>query len=116
MRQYMKGAIVAGLVFILAGCQTQAASREYEVNGVLAVDPASKTLELDHEEIPGYMKAMKMKYPVADAKLLDGFKVGDSVLDACHITHQDRMAVDLPNDDVAEAIWRLHSTPGPQRD
>ena len=79
MRQYMKGAIVAGLVFILAGCQPQAASREYEVNGVLAVDPASKTLELDHEEIPGYMKAMKMKYPVADAKLLDGFKVGDSV-------------------------------------
>lgn len=80
MRQYVKGAIVAGLVFILAGCQPQAASREYKVKGVvLAVDTASKTLELDHEEIPGYMKAMRMKYPVADAKLLDGLKVGDSV-------------------------------------
>ena len=80
MRQHVKGAIVAGLVFILAGCQRQAASRVYEVKGaVVAVDPASKTLELDHEEIPGYMKAMRMTYPIADAKLLDGLKAGDSV-------------------------------------
>lgn len=80
MRQHVKGVIVAGLVFILAGCQRQAASRVYEVKGaVVAVDPASKTLELDHEEIPGYMKAMRMTYPIADAKLLEGLKAGDSV-------------------------------------
>ena len=81
MRQQVKGGVIAGLVFILAGCQPQAASRMYEVKGaVVAVDPAAKTLELDHEEIPGYMQAMRMTYPVADAKLLEGLSAGDSVL------------------------------------
>lgn len=81
VRQQVKCGVFAGLVFILAGCQGQAASRVYDVKGtVLAVDSAAKTLELDHEEIPGYMQAMKMTYPVADAKLLEGLNAGDSVL------------------------------------
>jgi protein SCO1/2 len=81
VRQQVKGVVIASLVFILAGCQRQAASRVYDVKGtVVAVDPAAKTLELDHEEIPGYMQAMRMTYPVADAKLLEGLSAGDSVL------------------------------------
>lgn len=80
MRQHVKGAIVAGLVVVLAGCQRPAASRVYDVKGVVvAVDSASRTLELDHEAIPGYMNAMRMTYPVADAKLLDGLVAGDSI-------------------------------------
>lgn len=79
MLQQVKGVVIAGLVLILAGCQ--AASRVYDVKGtVVAVDPTAKTLELDHEEIPGYMQAMRMTYPVADAKLLEGLSAGDSVL------------------------------------
>lgn len=81
MRQQLKGVVIAGLVFILAGCQGQAAGRTYEIKGaVIAVDPAAKTVELDHEQIAGYMGAMRMTYPVADAKLLEGLRPGDSVL------------------------------------
>lgn len=81
VRQQVKGVVVAGVVLILAGCQRQGASRMYEIKGaVVAVDPAAKTVELDHEEIAGYMRAMRMTYPVADAKLLEGLSAGDSVL------------------------------------
>jgi protein SCO1/2 len=82
MLQHIKSAVTAGLILVLAGCQGQAGSagRTYDLKGVVvSVDPASKTLELDHEEIPGFMKAMKMNYTVADAKLLEGLKAGDSV-------------------------------------
>lgn len=74
---------------VLAGCQNQsgtsAASKSttakvYEVTGkVVSLDPAKKVVSLDHEDIPGFMKAMTMEFPVADAKLLDGMKAGDAV-------------------------------------
>jgi Cu/Ag efflux protein CusF len=37
------------------------------------------SVEVDHEEIPGLMPAMRMEFFVSDKKLLDGLKVGDSV-------------------------------------
>lgn len=56
------------------------AEKEYDIKGTV-VDVASdkKAVTLDHEEIPGLMKAMKMKYPVSDPKVLDGIAAGDKV-------------------------------------
>ncbi len=52
----------------------------YDVTGkVVAVDPDKKTVTLDHEDIPGLMKAMEMKFSVEDAKVLEGIKAGDQV-------------------------------------
>ena len=88
MLQYLKGAVVIGVVVASAGCQGRA-SREYELKGaVVAVDPASRTVELDHEEIPGFMQAMTMKYPVSDAKLLEGLKAGDSIRGTLKVQRQ----------------------------
>lgn len=79
MFQRVLGAAVVGLVLVSAACQPQA-SRVYDIKGtVVAVDTASKTLELDHEEIPGYMAAMRMTYPLADPRVLNGLVPGDSV-------------------------------------
>lgn len=73
----------------LAGCNNpsgtsapskSAGAKVYDVTGkVVALDPAKKAVTLDHEDIPGFMKAMTMEFPVADAKLLDGMKAGDAV-------------------------------------
>lgn len=80
MHQNLIGAMIAGFVIASASCQRPGASRVYDVTGaVVGIDTATSTVEMDHAEIPGYMKAMRMKYPVADAKLLDGLKAGDSV-------------------------------------
>lgn len=86
MRPLLKTAAV-GLVLVLAGCSNQSGStprdgaKVADIKGkVVSVDPAKKTVELDHEAIPELnMKAMKMEYPVADPKLLEGLKAGDSV-------------------------------------
>jgi protein SCO1/2 len=75
--------------FLLAGCggtdkdkdKTQEGKgKTYEVHGkVIAVDAEKKKVTLDHEDIPGLMKAMKMDFTVTDAKLLEGIKAGDGV-------------------------------------
>ena len=55
-------------------------SKQYDIKGtVVSLAPDKKAVTLDSEEIPGLMKAMKMEYHVEDAKLLEGFKTGDSV-------------------------------------
>ena len=77
--------IVAFLIpLALAGCkgsdQRTTAAKEYPIKGkVIAVDPSKPSVKLDHEEIPGLMKAMEMDYPVENAKLLEGIKAGDQV-------------------------------------
>jgi protein SCO1/2 len=52
----------------------------HEVNGtVLAVDVSKPSVKLDHEDIPGIMKAMKMTFGVESPKVLDGIQPGDHV-------------------------------------
>lgn len=46
---------------------------------VVAVDPASGEIVLDHEAIEGLMDAMTMGYPVASEDLLKGLNPGDPV-------------------------------------
>ncbi len=74
------------LSLILLGCKDggdkpkTTAEKEYDVRGkVVAVNPAKPAVTLDHEDIPGLMKAMKMEFALADGKLLEGIKVGDQV-------------------------------------
>jgi Cu/Ag efflux protein CusF len=45
-----------------------------------AVDLAGKTILLEHNDIPGIMDAMSMSYPVERPDLLQGLKIGDSVI------------------------------------
>ena len=67
----------------LAGCNNNdatPAAKEYPIKGtVTAVDISKPSVKLDHEEIPGLMKAMEMDYSVENAKVLEGLKVGDQV-------------------------------------
>jgi protein SCO1/2 len=46
---------------------------------VVQVDKAQQHLVIDHEEIPGFMGAMTMPYPVADAATLERVSPGDQI-------------------------------------
>jgi len=75
-------AITLPLLFI--GCKgeepTTPAAKQYPIKGkVMAVDVKAPSVKLDHEDIPGLMRGMKMSIDVADAKLLDGINEGDEV-------------------------------------
>ena len=66
-------------VLILAGCSSKqetaapattqtAAVRRYPLHGkVLSVNTTDKTAKIDGEEVPGWMSAMAMDYPVKDS-------------------------------------------------
>ena len=87
MLPHAKRIALLGFVVALVGCQPRV--REYNIKGaVVALDTSAKTVELDHEAIPGAMRAMRMTYPVADAKLLEGLKVGDSVRGVIRVERQ----------------------------
>ena len=53
---------------------------DYPIRGrVEAVASDRTSVTLDHEEIPGFMAAMKMEYKLANAALATGLKAGDRV-------------------------------------
>ena len=65
-------------------CQSQAPSQAqqeyYQLKGtVVSANPEAKQLVVNGEEIPGFMDAMTMPYPVKDSRLLEGIAFGDQI-------------------------------------
>jgi Cu(I)/Ag(I) efflux system periplasmic protein CusF len=56
-----------------------AAATHHGTGTVRAVLPRVHRLVVDAGDIPGYMPAMEMSYPVEPAGLLDGLKRGDRI-------------------------------------
>ncbi len=87
MRSFIPSLVVAvAVAAAIAGCQNSSSTssapgaKVYDVKGkIVSLDAGKKVVTLDHEDIPGFMKAMTMEFSVADAKVLDGLKAGDVV-------------------------------------
>ncbi|NOT59276.1 MAG: copper-binding protein [Acidobacteria bacterium] len=59
----------------------------YPLTGkVTAIYRELNTLEVEHDNIPDYMEAMTMKFPVKDPKLIKGLKVGDVIQARLHVS------------------------------
>lgn len=72
--------LVAGVAGTAACRKPQAPAQRYPVKGkVVEVALAEKQLTIEHEDIPGYMPAMTMPFPVKDEALLKVAAVGDEV-------------------------------------
>ena len=69
---------LAGLLtFVCLIALSATASEKHEVTGLLlAVDPSHHTMTVSCKEIPGYMEAMTMSFPVRDAVLPAGLQPG----------------------------------------
>ena len=85
LRSLTLSALVATAAAV-AGCQgpsgssPQGETKLYDVTGtVVSLDRDKKAVTLDHEDIPGLMKAMKMEFSVDDPKALEGLSAGDRV-------------------------------------
>jgi protein SCO1/2 len=64
--------------------------RAFQVHGqIRAVDVAGKTVRIAHEEIPNYMPAMTMPFPVKNADILKGFSSGENVQFELVVTEND---------------------------
>ena len=74
-------ALAVILSLAAAACRTDPnRPRRYHLKGtVVQVDRSQQHLVVNHEEIRGFMAAMTMPYPVADARTLDQVGVGDQI-------------------------------------
>ncbi len=85
--------IISALLFsaflCLSACAGKPAAEEkrYELKGkVVSVDRAKSEVLVEHEDIPGYMPAMTMEFPVRDAEALKVMEAGDRVQAALVVT------------------------------
>jgi protein SCO1 len=55
-------------------------SARYDLKGkVVSIDKSAKQLTVDHGDIPGFMGAMTMPYPVKDERALTSLSPGDQI-------------------------------------
>jgi thiol-disulfide isomerase/thioredoxin len=99
----------------LSGCGADSVA-EFDVNGVVAgVHQDRQVIDLVHDEIPGYMPAMQMPFPVERPELLEGLRMGDQV--SFHLTITNAAAtltdiVRLPSFAGALPAWELENMAG----
>ncbi len=82
------------VVFLFSSCQRNSAAgnatsasnsasanaKRYPIKGkVISVDKAAKKVKLDHEDIPGFMEAMTMDFPVHDDWVWDDMVPGSEI-------------------------------------
>ena len=78
---------VASLAGSFAGCNksqpapaAQSQAKRYHLVGkVVSIDPQQATLNVDGQDIPGFMSAMTMPYPVKDKASLSTLNPGDEI-------------------------------------
>ena len=103
------------IVMMAAGCRSDSVT-EFDVNGVVAaVHEDRQVIDLVHEDIPGYMPAMQMPFPVERPELLEGLRMGDQV--SFHLTITNAAAVltgidKLPSFSGPLPAWELANLDG----
>lgn len=105
---------------LLAGCSdsksSPTAEKVHDLKGiVVSVDSTKKTVKIDHQEMPGFMKAMTMSFSVEDAKLLEGLVPGDAVEGKVKKVGSDYVLAELRKTGRAP-IAKVDVTPNPDTD
>ena len=76
--------LFAAIALVPAACSKKPApeqnARRYHLVGkVVSIDAEHNSLNIDGQEIPGFMAAMTMDYAVRSAQSLTGLNVGDEI-------------------------------------
>ncbi len=95
MRTIAKAAIALVALLPVMGCSSskpqpttntesqptgQSETKRYHLEGTaVSIDRQQKRIVVDGKDIPGFMAAMTMPYPVADDQTLDRVKPGDQI-------------------------------------
>ena len=74
----------------------KSAAKVYDIKGkIVAIRPDKEGLTLDHEDIPGLMKGMKMEFLVENARILEGLQIGDQVQGKLKVESGSQMITEL---------------------
>lgn len=77
-----------------SGCERKSelagTASHYEVQGVVRdLPPDHKTIEVEHEDIPGFMPSMTMPFEVRDEKRIADLNLGDAISFRLNVTARD---------------------------
>lgn len=96
------------LAMVISGCSKQASQqssarqsapnvkRYHLVGKIVSINRDQNTLNVDGQDIPGFMSAMEMPYPVLHAAQLNGLEPGDEIT-ADVVVNQDDNSAHLEN-------------------
>jgi len=90
-----KIALVLSAAMFFSGCGKKAEQGEnstyrYEARGLIRrLPPDQKTIEVQHEDIPGFMPSMTMPFEVRDEKGITSLKIGDAISFRLNVTQRD---------------------------
>lgn len=87
-------ALIACIALALLGCGRSASPGEaadhYEMRGVVrGFSPDRSTIEIQHENIPGFMPSMTMPFVARDSKEVADLKTGDAISFRMTVTQKD---------------------------
>jgi len=108
--------LIAAFALIPAACkrapapQAKQAKRYHLVGTVISVDTAHGSANIDGQEVPGFMAAMAMPYPVHDSKALAALSPGDQITADIVVTDTDSY---LENIVVTKKATAPANTTGP---
>jgi protein SCO1/2 len=113
-----KTILILGLIcsaFLLAGCNRpepiDARARVFEVRGIVrGFAPDRSSVDIQHEDIPGFMPSMTMPFSVRDQKEIADLKLGDAILFRMTVTEKDLLVDQVRR--IAESEVRV-ATPNP---
>ncbi len=102
-----RAAFVLCLAFTSFGCsraeKSGADAQHYEVRGIIRVfSPDRQTIEIEHEDIPGFMPSMTMPFEVRDQKVIAGLTVGDAITFRLNVQRRDSWIDQLHKIDPGE--------------
>ena len=84
--------LIAAFALIPAACKkapAPQAKRYHLVGTVISIDTAHNSANIDGQEVPGFMAAMAMPYPVHDSKALAALSPGDQITADIVVTDND---------------------------
>jgi len=92
--RYLASMLVFCVGFVLAACDRSEPddirARHYDTRGVIrAIAPGARSIDVEHEEIRGFMPSMTMPFSVRDPKQITGMRIGDAISFRLNVTDND---------------------------
>jgi Cu/Ag efflux protein CusF len=82
--------LTAVLAITFTGCSKPMPAKEYQMHGqITGLDAEGHVATIKHEQIPGFMGAMTMGYPVKDTAEFSKLKVGDTINATVYVKDDD---------------------------
>ncbi len=88
-------ALALGGVLLFAACgekseRIASSTHHYEARGLIrGLPPDHKTIDVEHEDIPGFMPSMTMPFEVREPREFSGLQIGEAISFRLNVTQQD---------------------------